>query len=115
MLGACHIQPSPADCLTRVQAASQKLYLAMLLRDNPLITEAIVTSCKGAKFFDVFVPAIGSEHRIHVGDIRPGPLEVSWNVVPRYVKLPVKLPAEPACVRHSDLDMQLLAMHMLEQ
>lgn len=77
------------------QAASQKLYLAMLLRDNPLITEAIVTSCKGAKFFDVFVPAIGSEHRIHVGDIRPGPLEVSWNVVPRMLSLTRYLSSPP--------------------
>ena len=64
-----------------MQAASTKLHLAMLLRASPIIAEAIVTNCKGAKFFDIFVLDIGCEHRVNVGDIVPGPLDPAWNTV----------------------------------
>ena len=66
---------------TLLQDASQRLHLAMLLHDSPIIAHALLTSVRGAKYFDVFVLELGCEMRVNVSEVTPRPLDASWNRV----------------------------------
>ena len=78
-MGVCHCV-NPQD-------ASQRLHLALLLQRTPLVTQAILVSCKGPKFFDVFVPQLGCEARVDVCCITPRPLDASWDRASMCVRL----------------------------
>lgn len=46
-----------------VQDASLKLYLCLMLRDRPVISEALVLSLGGDKFFSAYLPEFGFDTR----------------------------------------------------
>lgn len=48
-----------------------KLYLCVLLRQHPLVTEAVCLQLGGSKFIDVYIAELGTDCRIHVEDILP--------------------------------------------
>lgn len=61
------------------QEASSRLYLAVLLRRRPRICEAVVMGLAGSKFLDLYIPDLGIELRVHVGEIAPAPVYGDWD------------------------------------
>jgi hypothetical protein len=51
----------------------------VLLRRSPLVAEAVVMGLAGQRFFDVYIPSIGLELRVHSEDIVPGPVIAEWD------------------------------------
>lgn len=54
-----------------LQDGSLKLYLCVLLRQHPLVTEAVCLQLGGNKFIDVYIAELGTDCRVHVEDILP--------------------------------------------
>lgn len=70
--------------MSTLQEASARLYLAVLLRRRPLLTEGVVMGLNGARFLDVYIPDIGTELRIQVEDIAPAPVYGDWDAKAKY-------------------------------
>ncbi|BDA45360.1 DIS3-like exonuclease 2 [Coccomyxa sp. Obi] len=79
-----------------VQEASARLYLAVLLRRRPLLTEGIVMGLNGARFLDVYIPDLGTELRIQVEDIAPAPVYGDWDAKAKTLEIsrPRNAPAD---------------------
>lgn len=50
---------------------SAALYLYTMLYNTPCVFMATVMAVNGNRFFDVYIPALGIEHRLQVADSRP--------------------------------------------
>lgn len=61
----------PPLTLLRLQDGSLKLYLCVLLRQHPLVTEAVCLQLGGNKFIDVYIAELGTDCRIHMEHILP--------------------------------------------
>ena len=59
--------------------------MCVLLRARPILANAVVMGLNGDRFLDVYVAELGTELRLHVADLVPGPVEASWNSVIRCV------------------------------
>lgn len=72
-----------------IQERVSQLYLIQLLIQTPRVLWGIVVGLGGPKFFDVYVPDIGVDIRIHAEDIFVKGLEINteWNPVSKYVHL----------------------------
>jgi DIS3-like exonuclease 2 len=50
-----------AATTVQVSDGSLKLYLCIMLRDNPVVTMAVATSVGGDRFFMAYLPELGCE------------------------------------------------------
>jgi DIS3-like exonuclease 2 len=61
-----------------------RLYLCVLLRLSPIITEAVATGVNGSRWFDIFVPEFGMECKIETEELtESGVLDCAWDVKTR--------------------------------
>lgn len=56
-----------------------------MLRKQPRVESAIVTTVNGSRFFDMYIPSLGLEARINVIEVLPT-VDASWNAEQRYVR-----------------------------
>ena len=56
-----------------------RLFLCALLARKPVVTQGIVTSLNGQRFFHLYVPELGLELRIETEDIQPAPVVTDWH------------------------------------
>ncbi|KAL0033647.1 hypothetical protein WJX79_009647 [Trebouxia sp. C0005] len=54
-----------------VQDGSLRLYLCVLLRQNPVVTEAVCLQIGGNKFVDLYISELGMDRRIHFEHMLP--------------------------------------------
>lgn len=54
-----------------LQDGSLRLYLCVLLRQNPIVTEAVCLQIGGNKFIDVYISELGMDRRIHIEHMLP--------------------------------------------
>lgn len=54
-----------------VQDGSLRLYLCVLLRQNPIVTEAVCLQIGGNRFIDVYISELGMDRRIHFEHMLP--------------------------------------------
>lgn len=73
-----------------LQDASSRLFLCLLLRARPVVAEAVLTILNGPKFFDLYVPTLGVESRIHIADILPASA-ATWDAEQRQGRLLTKM------------------------
>lgn len=96
-----------------VQEGSSRLFLAVMLSQNPVVTHAIIVALGGDKYFTVYVPQFGLETRVQVSepgiplcadwDGRSGQLSVSWR--------DPDAPLPPDAPLDFDMDAWLEALH----
>ena len=48
-----------------------RLYLCILLRQNPIVTEAVCLQIGGSRFIDVYISELGMDRRIHLEHMQP--------------------------------------------
>jgi DIS3-like exonuclease 2 len=64
------------------QDGALKLYLASLLLDRPEVFKGVVIGLGGSRFFDVYIPALGIDVRVHTDRILKGgdaALNLNWS------------------------------------
>lgn len=69
--------------LPHVQDGSLRIYLCTMLKQAPLVTEALAVALGGDKFFTAYVPLLGMEVRVQVGGggqamARRGPVHIVY-------------------------------------
>lgn len=60
----------PTSCVW-LQDGSLRLYLCVLLRQNPIVTEAVCLQIGGNSFIDVYISELGMDRRIHFEHMLP--------------------------------------------
>lgn len=48
-----------------------RLYLCVLLRQHPIITQGVCLQIGGNKFMEVYIPELGMDRRIHIDALQP--------------------------------------------
>lgn len=48
-----------------------RLYLCVLLRQHPIITQGVCLQIGGNKFIDVYISELGMDRRIHIEALQP--------------------------------------------
>ncbi len=67
-----------------MQDASNRLYLCLMLKLAPVVTEGWAVGVQGSRFLDVYVPEFGVQCRVHAEEAAPpGCLDWIWNSVSR--------------------------------
>jgi len=63
------------------QDGALRLYLASLLLNEPRVHKGIVSVLRGLRFFDVYVPALGLDVRVHIDSLLrdKSALAAMWN------------------------------------
>lgn len=54
-----------------VQDGSMRLYLCVLLRQHPIITQGVCLQIGGNKFIDVYISELGMDRRIQIEALQP--------------------------------------------
>lgn len=54
-----------------VQDGSMRLYLCVLLRQHPIITQGVCLQMGGNKFMDVYISELGMDRRIQIEALQP--------------------------------------------
>lgn len=65
-----------------VQDGSLRLYLCVMLNKQPLICDGVVMCLGGSRFFDVYIPSLGMDVRIHTNSVLQGgddSIVSAWN------------------------------------
>ena len=59
------------DFACTAQDGSMRLYLCVLLRQHPLITQGVCLQMGGNKFIDVYISELGMDRRVQIDTLQP--------------------------------------------
>ena len=70
-----------------VQEGSMRLYLCVLLRQHPIITQGVCLQIGGNKFIDVYISELGMDRRVYLDALLPS-VDAEFNKDARYATNP---------------------------